>query len=256
VGQAARLHRSQAQPPRGRLIKRRKSDHKDGLAPPLRRLAGACKACRRDPRPPPARPVRGGQRPWRAPRGRGRGRLSRLLQEPGHRPDAPAARPACGGTRLAPADRCDVRRQRDQLDRGPRGSARRTACARGVAHRGRRRRRRRGGARRAGPDVGVRGARARGPLAGLDRQAGPQRGQHRYRRLRSRPGDGLRSASPLHPAGHDLPLRLQRGRHRLRRGDTRPRPGRDAVHRLVEDVHDPGDDDERAQREAVAARRT
>ena len=125
----------------------------------------------------------------------------------------------------------------------------------GSRHRGRRRRRRRGRARRAGPDVGVRGARTRGPLEGCDRQAGPQRGQHRYRRLRSRPGDGLRRAPPLQPAGHDLPLRLQRRRHRLRRGDTRPRPGRDAVHRLVEDVHDPRDDDERAQREAVAAGR-
>ena len=42
-----------------------------------------------------------------------------------------------------------------------------------------------------------------------------------------------------------LPLRLERRRHRLRRGDARPRSCRDAVHRLLEDVHDARDDDER-----------
>ena len=51
-----------------------------------------------------------------------------------------------------------------------------------------------------------------------------------------------------------LPLRLQRRRHRLRRGDPRPRPGRDAVRRLLEDVHDAGDDDQRPHRPGVAAR--
>ena len=51
----------------------------------------------------------------------------------------------------------------------------------------------------------------------------------------------------------DVPLRLQRRRHRLRRGDARPRPGRDAVHRLVEDVHDARDDDQRARRPATGA---
>ena len=53
----------------------------------------------------------------------------------------------------------------------------------------------------------------------------------------------------------DLPLRLQRRRHRLRRGDARPRPGRDALHRLVEDLHDARDDDERARARARGARR-
>ena len=48
----------------------------------------------------------------------------------------------------------------------------------------------------------------------------------------------------------DLPLRLQRRRHRLRRGHPRPRPGRDAVHRLLQDVHHAGDDDQRAHRRA------
>ena len=58
----------------------------------------------------------------------------------------------------------------------------------------------------------------------------------------------------LQRARHDVPLRLQRRRHRLRRGDARPRSGRDAVHRLVEDVHDAGDDDQRAHRARLVAR--
>ena len=43
----------------------------------------------------------------------------------------------------------------------------------------------------------------------------------------------------------NLPLRLERRRHGFRRGHARPRPRRDAVHRGVEDVHHPGDDDQR-----------
>ena len=43
--------------------------------------------------------------------------------------------------------------------------------------------------------------------------------------------------------------------HRLRRGHARPRPRRDAVRRLLEDVHDPGDDDQRPHRARVGARR-
>ena len=72
-----------------------------------------------------------------------------------------------------------------------------------------------------------------------------QRRQHRHRRLRPRPGDGLRGAQALLEAGDDLPLRLQRRRHRLRRGDPRPRPRGDALRRLLEDLHDAGDDDQR-----------
>ena len=44
---------------------------------------------------------------------------------------------------------------------------------------------------------------------------------------------------------HDLPLRLQCGRHRLRRSHPRPGPGRDAVHRRLQDLHHAGDDDQR-----------
>ena len=75
-----------------------------------------------------------------------------------------------------------------------------------------------------------------------------ERRQHRHRRLGSRPGDGLSRAASLQPPRPDVPLRLERRRHRLRRGDARPRPRRDAVHRLLEDVHDPRDDDERDER--------
>ena len=56
-------------------------------------------------------------------------------------------------------------------------------------------------------------------------------------------------------ARHDLPLRLERRRHRLRRGDARPRSCRDAVHRLLEDVHDARDDDERDDGARLAPRR-
>ena len=46
-------------------------------------------------------------------------------------------------------------------------------------------------------------------------------------------------------ARHDVPVRLQRRLHRLRRGDPRPQPRGDAVHRLLQDVHHAGDDDQR-----------
>ena len=85
-------------------------------------------------------------------------------------------------------------------------------------------------------------------VEGVHRQADPQRHQHRHRRLGPRPGDGLRGPEALQRSQPDVPLRLERRRHRLRRGHPRPRPGRDAVHRLLEDVHDAGDDDQRPDR--------
>ena len=45
----------------------------------------------------------------------------------------------------------------------------------------------------------------------------------------------------------DAPLRLQRRRHRLRRGHARPGPGRDALHRLLQDLHHAGDARQRAR---------
>ena len=96
----------------------------------------------------------------------------------------------------------------------------------------------------------LRQPRAQRRVEGPHRQAHPQRHQHRHRRLRPRPGDGVRGAEALQRARHDVPLRLQRRRHRLRRSGARSRSGGDAVHRLVEDLHDARDDDQRAHARA------
>ena len=95
--------------------------------------------------------------------------------------------------------------------------------------------------------------RAERRVEGPHRQAHPQRRQHRHRRLRPRPGDGLRGAQALQRARHDVPLRVQRRRHRLRRGDARSRSRGNAVHRLVEDLHDARDDDQRADSARLVA---
>ena len=71
--------------------------------------------------------------------------------------------------------------------------------------------------------------------------------QHRHRRLRPRAGDGLRGAQALQRPRPDLPVRLQCRRHRLRGSDPRPRSGGNAVHRLLKNLHDAGDDDQRSQ---------
>ena len=52
-------------------------------------------------------------------------------------------------------------------------------------------------------------------------------------------------------AWHDVPVRLQRRRHRFRGSRPRPRSGRNAVHRLLEDLHHAGDDDQRPDRARV-----
>ena len=193
----------------------------------------------------------------RAPDGGRRRDLPRLLEEPGHRRDAAAARrssprsPACarGSTR------CSAARRSTSPRTAPCCTSR---CAR----------------RRAPsivvdgenvvPDVhavldrmaGVREPGAQRRVEGPHRQAHPQRRQHRHRRLRPRAGDGVRgAASTTATRDIDVPLRLERRRHRLRRGDPRPRPGRDALHRLLEDLHDARDDDQRAHRARLAARR-
>ena len=105
------------------------------------------------------------------------------------------------------------------------------------AHRGRRHRRGAGGARGAPPDGRVL---LPGPRRGVDRrdrQAHQDGRQHRYRRLGPGPGDGLRGAQAVQHARHAVPLRLQRGRRRPVRGHARPGPGRDAVRRLLQDLH-------------------
>ena len=94
-----------------------------------------------------------------------------------------------------------------------------------------------------------------GGVEGPHRPSHPERGQRRHRGVRPGPRDGVRSPAPLHPAGHDLPLRLQRRRHRLRGSGPGPGRGGYPVHRLVEDLHHPGDHDERAFGARVAAAR-
>ncbi len=53
----------------------------------------------------------------------------------------------------------------------------------------------------------------------------------------------------------DDALRLQHRPHRHLRGAARPRPGHHPVHHLVQDLHHPGDADQRPRRPRVAARR-
>ena len=92
-------------------------------------------------------------------------------------------------------------RRADQRHRGPRRAARRAARA---ARRVDRRRRR----RTSSPDVhAVLDRMARfadrvrsGEWTGHTGKRDPQRRQHRHRRLRPRPGDGLRGAAPLQPS--------------------------------------------------------
>ena len=154
----------------------------------------------------------------------------------------------CGDAR---APRGDVPRRADQRLRGPPGPARGAADAARPLARRRRRRRRQGGPRGARPDGRLLRAGPERRVARPHRQADPQRDQHRDRRLGPGAGDGLRGAAPLLEARDDLSLRLQRRRHRLRRGDPRPRPRGDAVHRLLEDLHDARDDDQRPHRARV-----
>ena len=96
--------------------------------------------------------------------------------------------------------------------------------------------------------AGIRRRRALGCVARAHRRADPGRRQHRHRRLRPRPGDGVRGAPRLRATGARRPIRLERRRDRPRRGAPRPRAGETLVDRLVEDVHDRRDDDERPRR--------
>ena len=171
-------------------------------------------------------------RPRRAPRRRGRRALPRLLEEPRHRRDARAC--SCSSPRsrasrerteaMFRGDRINVTEDRSVLHvalRMPRGPSLVVDGVDVVAARPR-------GAR---PHGRVRRARPLRRVDGAHRQADPQRRQHRDRRLRPRPGDGLRGAAPLRAPRPDVPLRLQRRLHRLRRGHARPRPRGDALHR-------------------------
>ena len=117
----------------------------------------------------------------------------------------------------------DVPRRAHQRHRGPRGAAHRAArCPPGADARGRRpgRRRRRPRGARAGLRV-----RRAGALRRVDRRhrrADPDGRQHRHRRVRPRPGDGLRGAQALPPGRPRVPVHQQhrpdRRRHETLKG--------------------------------------
>ena len=95
-----------------------------------------------------------------------------------------------------------------------------------------------------------------GALERSHRQTHSQRHQYRHRRLRPRAGDGVRGAEALQRAGDDVSFCFQRRRHRLRGSRPRSRPGGDSLHHFFENLHDPGDDDERPHRSRVVTRRS
>ena len=64
------------------------------------------------------------------------------------------------------------------------------------------------------------------------------------------PAMATRALAPFAPANLRAPFRLQRRRRRHRRHAARPRSRAHAVHRLLEDLHDAGDDDQRAHARA------
>ena len=142
--------------------------------------------------------------------------------------------------------RRDVPRRADQRHRESRRAARRAARAARVVAAGRRRRCRGRRCTRCSTAWPTSSNRVRsGAWSGHTGQADPQHRQHRHRRVRPGAGHGVRSAPLLQRPRPDLPLRVEHRRHRLRRSRPRPRSGSDAVHRVVEDVHDARDDDQR-----------
>ena len=146
---------------------------------------------------------------------------------------------------VAAATRRDVPGRARQLDRGsPRPPHRSASSTRPLARRRRPRcrpRRPRG----ARPDAGVLGPGPVGRVARSHGAADPRGREHRHRRLGSRAGDGVLGAPRVQRPRHHLPLRVERRRSGLPRGGPRSRSADDAGDRLLEDVHDRRDDDER-----------
>ena len=92
-------------------------------------------------------------------------------------------------------------------------------------------------------------------MEGLHRQDDHRRRQHRHRRLRPRPGDGDRGAAAVLEGGPARALRLERRRHAHRRDAASASiPRRTLFIVASQDVHDAGDDDQRADRARVVAR--
>ena len=88
-----------------------------------------------------------------------------------------------------------------------------------------------------------------GAWTGATGERDPHRRQHRHRRLRPRPGDGVRGAAAT-SRRRDIACRFVSNVDGadIAEATPGPRPGRDAVHRLVQDVHHAGDADERPTR--------
>ena len=156
--------------------------------------------------------------------------------------------------RRARPHRSDVARRQDQRHRKPQRAAHRVAC--------RARRRVHVDGKNVVPDV----------HAVLDRmsafaervRSGEWKG-YTGKRIRnvvnigiggsgSGSGDGVRSAAPLLRSRHAIPLRIERRRHRFRRSRARFRARRNAVHHLLENVHDAGNADQRARRARLVPR--
>ena len=175
---------------------------------------------------------------------RSRRTLPRLLQESHHRRNAPTAAGPCRGVRLARAHRSDVQRREDQRDGKARRAPRRLARTEGRADCRRRRRRRARSARGPRPDGRVLRSDPQRPMARAYRQTHSQRRQHRSRRLGPGSRHGVSGAASLQPTRSAVSLCLERRRHRFRGSHARPRRRRNAVHHLVEDVHDARDGDE------------
>ena len=93
-----------------------------------------------------------------------------------------------------------------------------------------------------------------GEWTGVTGRADRDGRQHRHRRLRPRPGDGLRGARALPPGRADLPLHQQHRPDRRRADAGRARPRDDAVHRLQQDLRDARDAHQRPAVQGVAAR--
>ena len=185
---------------------------------------------------------------------RGRGPLSRLLEEPRQRRDAALLVDARRRLRRARAHRGDVsRRRRSTRPRSARCCTSR--CARRRAAR----------SWSTAPTSSPRCTAC--STAWAPSPSGSQRPLARPHRP-ARSGTSSTSASAAPTSGPVMAyealrfysdrrahaaLRLQRRRHRPGRGDARPRSGRDALHRLLEDLHDARDADQRARRARLDA---
>ena len=182
-----------------------------------------------------------------------RGAVPRLFEEPHHRRDAAPAAATRGRTRRREAARRDVPRREDQHHR--------KRAVLHVALRAPRGTHIEVDGKDVVPDVHkvldamaafadtIRSRRVDRP----HRQAHPQRGQYRHRRLLSRTRDGVSRAASVQRPVDDFPLRRQCRRRRFHRSDARPGCGGDAVHHLVEDLHDAGDDDQRRDGAALGS---